>query len=434
MKAPAALSGPDGRWWRIAVTALLLVLAVLITRLQMANYFAQHGSAGSEAAIQTALWWQADHPVALEAKAKQRLALIGEDTPAPALLSEITQLLQQALAADPSRGTLAAMLALVTGDQNDSSATEYASLANRLAPVEPRVQRDLATFALRQQDLAAAVVHMARAMVGAPESAARYYPVLMQVAADPQAREVLTAIAADPRPFPWWLGFFAHVAREADNLDALRNLVTLREASIAFPLQERERNYYIDRLRREGLVAEAYLHWANGLSREQLQSLGYLYDGSFEHEFANDAGFGWVVNPPRNSGIRVRAGDTYGASGDRALRLSFSGKRVRFSHIYQHLFLAPGSYSLVGRVRPEQLVARRGLQWRVYCVAGVSGTLGESELFVGTGDWRRFELAIDVPGDCSGQMLRLYSAGNREVDHELDGAIWFDDLEIRLQK
>ena len=37
---------------------------------------------------------------------------------------------------------------------------------------------------------------------------------------------------------------------------------------------------------------------------------------------------------------------------------------------------------------------------------------------------------VTVPDECSGQMLRLYSAGHRDVDHELDGAIWFDDLQI----
>lgn len=96
----------------------------------------------------------------------------------------------------------------------------------------------------------------------------------------------------------------------------------------------------------------------NGLSREQLATLGYLYDGSFEHPFANDSGFGWVANPPRNSGIRIILGDTYGVSGDQALRVSFRGKRVRFAHVYQNVFLAPGAYTVTGRVRPDQLTAR----------------------------------------------------------------------------
>jgi len=37
---------------------------------------------------------------------------------------------------------------------------------------------------------------------------------------------------------------------------------------------------------------------------------------------------------------------------------------------------------------------------------------------------------VTVPADCPGQILRLHSAGNREVDHELNGGIWFDDLRL----
>ena len=126
-------------------------------------------------------------------------------------------------------------------------------------------------------------------------------------------------------------------------------------------------------------MAEAYLHWVNGLSKEQLGSLGYLYDGGFDQPFANDSGFGWVARPPHNSGIRISRGDTYGASNDQALRLDFRGKRVRFAHVYQQVFLAPGRYSVSGRVRPDQLRARRGLQWRLYCSAGTGGTLEAAE-------------------------------------------------------
>ena len=104
------------------------------------------------------------------------------------------------------------------------------------------------------------------------------------------------------------------------------------------------------------------------------------------------------------------------------------------AHVYQHIFLGAGQYTVRGRARPDQLKARRGLQWRVYCSAGSGGTLGESELFQGTGDWRQFEFSFTVPAECSGQILRLFSAGTRDVDHEVDGTIWFDDMQIGLQR
>ncbi|QFU74628.1 hypothetical protein EY643_02580 [Halioglobus maricola] len=419
--------------WRAALVAAGLLLAWQVTSLHMANYFAGKAADGEPAAADSALWWDASEPRASELKARFVERNAGDEL-SPAALEEISALLRVAIANDPARGSAVSHLALTQQDRGVGQAAQLAALADSLAPVEPRNQRNLARFAFEADDLQGAVVHTARAMVGAPESASRFFPLLMDVAAAPQAREVLMAIARDPTPFPWWNAFFAHVAGNAEDLDALRALVQLREQSVALPLQEYERNLYINRLRKEGLVAEAYMHWVNGLSKAQLSTLGYLYDGSFEQPFANDSGFGWVARPPRNSGIRITRGDTYGASGDQALRVSFRGKRVRFSHLYQQVFLPAGDFILSGQVRPDQLEARRGLQWRLYCSAGSSGLLGESELIVGTGDWREFEFSAAVPPECSGQILKLYSAGNRDVDHELKGTVWFDDMQIRVSK
>ena len=369
---------------------LALFLAWQVISLQMANHFARSADLGQGEAAATALWWDASQPRALELEARRILADADEQTLSQ-LAPQAERLLQQAVAAEPARGNNLALLALINQQADDEAAAAQAALADQLAPVHPRVQRNLARYYLLEETLGQAVIHVARAMVGKPQLAAGYYPLLMDLAADPEAREVLLAIAEDPKPFPWWNGFFRHVASNAEELDALRSLVALREASVAAPLTEYERNLYINRLRKEGLVAEAYLHWVNGLSKEQLRSLGYLYDGGFDQPFANDSGFGWVARPPRNSGIRISRGDTYGASNDQALRLAFRGKRVRFSHVYQQVFLAPGNYTVSGRVRPDQLRARRGLQWRMYCSAGASATLGQSELLVGTGDWRSFE-------------------------------------------
>jgi hypothetical protein len=110
--------------------------------------------------------------------------------------------------------------------------------------------------------------------------------------------------------------------------------------------------------------------------------------------------------------------------------VSLEGRRVRFKHLWQNLFLAPGRYRLSGLARPDQLKARRGLQWQVQCAAGSNGVLGKSEEFAGSGDWRDFNFQIDVPGNCTGQILRLLSLGKRDLDHELAGAIWFDGMRI----
>ena len=89
---------------------------------------------------------------------------------------------------------------------------------------------------------------------------------------------------------------------------------------------------------------------------------------------------------------------------------------------------------LTGRVRPDNLKARRGLQWRVDCNAGASGTLGNSDTFAGSGDWRAFAFDITVPADCIGQVLSLRSVGARDVDHEIEGVLWVDALRIERKR
>ncbi len=211
-------------------------------------------------------------------------------------------------------------------------------------------------------------------------------------------------------------------------------LVDMRETSAQAPLSARERDLYIGRLRKDELIAEAYLYWVNGLDKEDMQYLGYLFDGGFEREIVNKTGFEWRAFPPRNSGIRITSGDTYGTEGDTALRVSFSGKRIRFRHLSQNLYLSEGTYALSGRVRPDTLKARRGLQWRVDCNAGARGLLGNSDTFAGTGDWRDFAFDITVPADCVGQVLTLRSVGTRDVDHEIEGTLWVDALRIERKR
>lgn len=421
--------------WRLVLVLAALAVGWLAVSLQVADHYARLAAAGDRPAADLALSWDSTQPRALELKARYMLrSVVDENDIDEATLASARELLQRAATADSARGNVAAMAALVHQRLESGHGESYATLANRLAPVEPRVQQNLAGYALNSGQLSQAVVHMARTLVGNRDTKDAYFPLLMRVAADPQARAVLTAIASDPIPFPWWIDFFTYVAREAEDLNALRNLVALREASVALPLQEVERDMYIRRLRQEGLMSEAYLHWVNSLSKEQLGVLGYLYDGSFEYAPDNDSGFGWVVQPQGKSGIRVNRGSTYGATGEVAMRVSFRGMRARFSHVYQHIFLPPGKYTVSGRARPDKLEGRRGLQWRVSCTAVKGEVLGESDLFLGTGDWRRFDFELNVPATCAGQILRLYSAGDRAVDHELKGAIWFDDLKIERSK
>ena len=352
---------------------------------------------------------------------------IRQEQPAAALA-----LLRAAIASNPADARPQMdVAALYATDDEVEQGDRLATAANTLMPVQYAAQLDLALYWSGREDVEQAVQHLAIALVGGRGRLREaYFPQLLAVAAQEQSRGALLPITENPTLYPWWEAFFRYAARDAQDVATVTALVDMREASAQVPLSARERDLYIGRLRKDDLIAEAYLYWVNGLDKEDLQYLGYLFDGGFEREIVNKTGFEWRAYPPRNSGIRITSGDTYGVEGGTALRASFSGKRIRFRHLSQNLYLDQGTYVLSGRVRPDNLKARRGLQWRVDCNAGASGTLGNSDTFAGSGDWRAFAFDITVPAGCIGQVLSLRSVGARDVDHEIEGTLWVDALRI----
>ena len=412
-------------------TGLAVIAAVLIWQIlavNLSDYFVEDASYGNPEALQTALWWGQHHPVAL---AQLGADAIRQEQPAAALA-----LLRAAIASNPADARPQMdVAALYAADDEVEQGDRLATAANTLMPVQYAAQLDLALYWSAREDVEQAVQHLAIALVGGRGRLREaYFPQLLAVAAQEQSRSALLPITENPTIYPWWEAFFRYAARDAQDVATVTALVDMREASAQVPLSARERDLYIGRLRKDDLIAEAYLYWVNGLVKEDLQYLGYLFDGGFEREIVNKTGFEWRAYPPRNSGIRITSGDTYGTEGDTALRASFSGKRIRFRHLSQNLYLDQGTYVLTGRVRPDNLKARRGLQWRVDCNAGASGTLGNSDTFAGTGDWRAFAFDITVPAGCIGQVLSLMSVGARDVDHEIEGTLWMDALRIERKR
>ena len=409
---------------RIGLAVIAVVVSWQILAVNLSDYFVEDASYGNPEALQTALWWDQHHPVAL---AQLGADAIRQEQPAAALA-----LLRAAIASNPADARPQMdVAALYAADDEVEQGDRLATAANTLTPVQYAAQIELALYWSGREDVEQAVQHLAIALVGGRGRLREaYFPQLLAVAAQEQSRGALLPITENPTLYPWWEAFFRYAARDAQDVATVTALVDMREASAQVPLSARERDLYIGRLRKDDLIAEAYLYWVNGLAKEDLQYLGYLFDGGFEREIVNKTGFEWRAYPPRNSGIRITSGDTYGVEGGTALRASFSGKRIRFRHLSQNLYLDQGTYVLTGRVRPDNLKARRGLQWRVDCNAGASGTLGNSDTFAGSGDWRAFAFDITVPAGCIGQVLSLMSVGARDVDHEIEGTLWMDALRI----
>lgn len=382
---------------------------------------ATRGGPGVDPALDRALFWDKANPLALRMRAERLLAQDQHEA--------ARHHLRLALRENPADGLTATLLAGLEAQTGQvSTADGLAEVADRLAPVQPTVQRRLGYYWLGRQQPERGFAHLARSLWGEQRAFEdEVFGLFLRAAESPESRGLLAPYAADPPP--WWERFFRYATREAADLDSVRALYAAREASEVRTTTDQEQRWFIERLIREGQMPEAYLAWVNTLAPEELSGLGFVYDGGFELPPANH-GFAWVARPPANRGIVITPARTAGMGGQAALRLDFRGDRQRFSHLFQRLFLAPGAYQVSGRVRPQGLEARRGLQWRLACSQGMQGLLGESELFTGEGDWREFSFQVVVPPGCSGQILRLQSAGSRDVDHEVAGTIWFDDLTI----
>ena len=411
--------------WRVVLVLAAIMIAWKIISVNLADHFVKLAGEGDQDALESALFWDAGHPRVLVLQG-ERLLESGQEDLAEKFLIEAVQ-------ANPADARPLILLADIRRKRGEESvADQMVETASRLMPVDGNIQRAVAVYWYERGMLDLAVEHLSTALAGNYwKLRDELFPVFLKIAETPGAHETLAPLAEDP-PL-WWEGFVVYATKNAENVDTLRVIATMRKSSDKVPISKRERNTYIQRLRKEGLLAEAYLHWVNGLDKEQRQLLGYIYNGNFEHELSN-SGFGWYARLPKNSGIIINTAITYGIEGKQALYLSFKGKRVRFRHLRQPLFLDAGTYRVTGRVRPDKLRARKGLQWVALCTVGAKGKLGESRPFLGTGDWREFEFDINVPPECRGQLLQLRSVGNRDVDHEVKGEIWFDDMHIQLQR
>jgi hypothetical protein len=116
--------------------------------------------------------------------------------------------------------------------------------------------------------------------------------------------------------------------------------------------------------------------------------------------------------------------------GRRALRVTWTGKRGAGPAVRQYLALEPGRYELTGLARPEALQSVRGVHWTLRCSGEKGAQLGATPRLLGSSEWERFNVAVQVPGQCVGQVLQLEPVGLAEGTIFVSGKAWFDDLRI----
>lgn len=404
----------------VTVLALIVggVLAWRAITTNMAEFYAREpGSAA------TALLWEPRHPYALY---EGGIAQIAGDAGLAA------RQLTEAIRENPSGGRSYAALARLREASGDVQAAERAmEAAAAMAPQRTDVQAEAAAFWMRRGSVARALLHWDVVLTFDAELRARLFPDLLVLAEHPEALRAFDALLK-AREASWWQDFLAYAVANARQIDTVRALFAMRPLA---PDDGRKRHdtalkVFLNRLQQEGLWTEAYVTWLNTLAKEQINTVGNLFNGGFEYPLSN-IGFDWVVQPVQQ--VSVETISTHGSTGSKALYVAFRGSKTAYRHLRQNLLLPPGSYALRGRVRPEALETSHGLQWSVVC-PGANEPLATSERFLGSDHWRHFSVQFVVPANCPVQTLRLELAGRATLDFEARGGIWFDDMIVERQR
>jgi tetratricopeptide (TPR) repeat protein len=408
---------------QVAKLAILAVvgtfLAWRIVVVNMADFFAQSGDSDDAAA---ALKWDPTHSDALYAHASSIL----EKDPALAR-SE----LETSIRENPANASAYVALGTLLEKQGDIAGAKRAfATAVQMAPQREDVRGDTAAFWVRQHDLGKAIENWDVVLSFAPEIEERIFPALMAVADYPEVQKAFATLLT--QPVSWWPDFFAYVAANSPRLDTVRALYGLQAKGPNDATQDALRAY-LERLQHDGYWTESYFVWLNNLDDVQIKNVGNLFNGGFEAPLSN-LGFDWISKPAGY--ILVETAPTYGATESKALHVLFRGPRVAFRHFGEYLMLSPGTYTLHGRARTDDLEVagnEGGARWVVYCL-GTEEPIASTDRFAGTEQWRHFGVPFIVPPDgCPVQMLRLELAGRVALDFQVKGSVWFDDLAVDRQ-
>lgn len=404
--SPRALSFPWLKW--LFAGAGLTWLAWQIVVYGMANHAAQEGSPDQ------AIAWMGGH-----GKANLELGLRDYQSNPEAALPKLLA----AIAANPTDGRGFAALGEIYEARGERAKADQAmETAAQMSPQRGDVQLQAGAYWMRRGEHSRALGHLDTVLRHRDELRTMLFPALLNMVQNPANQPALEALLQ--RPVPWWPAFFIYAARTADSADTAKRLYALQKGKNPLPIEARRA--YLERLQKDGKWVEAWFVWLNSLSKEEIAQSGHVYNGSFEQVFTN-VGFDWIYQ--RDPAVILENATTYGTTGERALHLVFRGLRIRFRHLSQYLLLPPGKYYLQGRVRPDRLEAPHGMQWVVYC-HGKDAPLAATETYRGSDQWTRFRSEFVVGADCPVQKLQLELAGNIQLDYDVTGSIWFDDIAI----
>lgn len=348
----------------------------------------------------------------------------------PTLTEETAELLASwarlALINDPLNARAASILGQLADLQGEETkAEQFFRLAAQRSIRERVASYWLMQKGLEGRDFASAVYH-ADTLLRTRSQATRYVlPVLMEIAEMKDGADVLQKVLlTNP---PWRSSFLAAYAQTAADPRAVLELLLALRASPA-PAAVADLRNYIQALMQRQQHELAYYAWLEFLAPTQLNSAGFLFNGSFE-QIPSGLPFDWIIG--EGTGVSIDIIQRPQHEKEKALYIEFGYGRVEFPRLQQLTLLAPGSYEFKGGHQAE-LQGKRGMVWRVACLERQSVPLGESPMALGpVPKWKDFAFSFKVPASgCRVQQVRLELDARMASEQLLSGYIWYDDLRI----
>ena len=346
-------------------------------------------------------------------------------------LAKARDMVVRAMRANPLSYRAATLLGAITELTAPGNASEaarpYYETAARLSPRASDAIYWLMRWNLERRNYVQAIEHADTLMRTTSRAGPAVLPILARLLEHPEASEPLTQLLiSDP---PWRDRLIEELpAHVSDARTPLTLLLALRQ-SARQPTTDTLRGY-LNFLMTHQFHELAYYTWLQFLPADQLAATGFLFNGSFETK-PSGLPFDWSFRSGRGTIIDFRP--LPGQAAEQGLRIDFTDGRVDFGGVSQIVLLAPGAFLLTGRYRGD-LEGKRGLRWRVSCIAPTAGMLAETPMHLGlVPAWREFELEFVIPDKgCEAQRIHLDLDARSSSEQLVRGTMWYDV--IRLER
>jgi hypothetical protein len=167
----------------------------------------------------------------------------------------------------------------------------------------------------------------------------------------------------------------------------------------------------------------------SGWPRESKQQSSLIFNGGFEHDFAN-GGFDWRELESPDASYTFDMAVVH--SGSRSLRVSFNGKsNLDFQHVLQYVAVEPAHHYKFGAyLRSAGVSTDSGVRFLIGDPVYPALPQVFTEGVTGSQTWTRVETEILVGPDTRLLRVALRRTPSVKFDNKLRGTVWVDDVSL----